>query len=181
MRARALVDQSGTHGQSITVWGIEDAGQHAAVARYFASLLDELGYRATTHLMDVDEFFPFVAEHPDQVQMAGYWVTVEDRLASELITGAFTCPSNSSFAYQGQPAEWCDPTVDTKVQAALSEQDVDPVGANQAWADIDRAIVDAAPAVMAFNPTSVDILSRRTSGYEVHPQYGVLYDQLWVR
>jgi peptide/nickel transport system substrate-binding protein len=56
----------------------------------------------------------------------------------------------------------------------------DPLAATQLWAQIDRRIVDAAPAVMAFNPTDVTFLSARVGNYEHSPQYQIILDQLWV-
>jgi peptide/nickel transport system substrate-binding protein len=55
------------------------------------------------------------------------------------------------------------------------------VAATRLWAKIDHAVVDAAPAVMAFNPTDVTFLSQRVGNYEHHPQYQIMLDQLWVQ
>ncbi len=180
VRARALIDESGTRGQTVVVWGWNDGGQHAAVAGYFAGLLRDLGFKATTRLMGFDEYFSFIEEHPEQVQMAGLWEEKPDRVASEMIVGSFTCPSYAGASYQGQPAEFCDPTIDARVDGALALEGTDPVAADEAWAGIDHAIVDAAPAVIPFNPTAVTIVSARTDGFEAHPLYGILYDQMFV-
>lgn len=178
-RARSLIDAAGVRGMAVTVWGLDDGGQHARVARYFAGLLQELGFRATTHLLGFDQYFSFVSDHPDQAQVWGLWFSAEDRVASETIVGVFTCPSYPD-PHQGRPGRWCDPALDIRIAAAVQLQTTDGVAADEAWADIDRTIVDAAPAVMAFNPTDATLLSARTGGYEAQPELGVLYDQLWV-
>jgi peptide/nickel transport system substrate-binding protein len=180
-RAQALIAAAGVRGQAVTVWGLDGDGQHAAVARYFTGLLTSLGFRATMHLLPYDQYFSFIAEHPEQVQMAGYWDESAERTAAEAIPGAFTCPADPGYPYNGQPSEWCDPSVDAQVQSAEALESSDPIAADDEWARIDRSIVDAAPGVLAFDPTSVTLLSARTGGYEYDPVLGVLYGDLWVR
>lgn len=180
-RAHALIAAAGVRGQTVTVWGLDDKGQHAAVARYFTGLLDELGFKATTHLLGIDTYFGFLQDTPNKAQMAGYWVVSSDRLPAEPIIGSFACPSLAGSSYYGYPSGWCNPTLDKKMQSALDLEATDPIGANQRWAQIDHAIVDAAPAVMAFNPTSLTLLSARVGGYQDHPFLKVMYDQLWVQ
>jgi peptide/nickel transport system substrate-binding protein len=178
-RARALIDQAGVRGSAVTVLGADDGGQHAAMARSFADLLDSLGFRATTRLMSFDDYFTFLGEHPDQVQMAGYWVRDEDRTPATLIVGGFSCPSFQT-AIERNPVGWCSQALDARMTTALGLGDTDPVGADEQWAAIDHAIVDASPAVMPFNTTDVTLLSNRVGGFEDNPVM-LLYDQLWVR
>ena len=130
-RARALIDQAGVRGTAVTVLGGDDGGQHVAVARYFTDLLDSLGFRATTRLMGFDDYFTFLGEHPDQVQMAGYWVRAEDRAPATLIVGGFTCPSFRT-AIERYPVGWCSPALDDRMTKALGLADTDPVGADAA-------------------------------------------------
>lgn len=180
-RAHALIDAAGVRGQAVTVWGIDDNGQHAAVARYFTGLLDELGFKATTHLLGFDTYFGFLQDSPNQAQMAGYWVISPTRVPADEILGSFSCPSFPGYPYYGYPADWCSPTLDKKMHAALDLQATDPIGANQEWAQIDHALVDAAPGVMAFNPNALTLLSTRVGGFQDHPFLEVMYDQLWVQ
>ena len=179
-RAQALIAAAGVRGDSVTVWGLDDQGQHAAIARYFTGLLDELGFKATTHLLSLDAYFGFLQDTPNKAQMAGYWVIAPDRSPAEEIIGSFACPSFPGYVF-GYPAGWCDSTLDTKMKATVDLEATDPIGANQQWARIDQALVDAAPAVMAFNPTALSMLSARVGGYQDHPLLHVMYDQLWVR
>ncbi len=178
-RARQLIDQAGVAGERVTVWGADDSGQHAAVARSFTRLLDDLGFRATTRLLSFDDFFSLVFEHPERIQMAGYWIREDDRSGASLIRDGFGCPA-AGQGFGDAPSEWCDRSVDDRMQAARTLAATDPVGADERWAGIDHAIVDAAPAVMAFNTTDVTLLSSRVGGFEDNPVI-LLYDQLWVQ
>ncbi len=181
-KAKALIEQAGVNGQRVTVWGIADGGPHAAVARYFTALLNQLGFKATTRLLAVDPYFAFLAASPNKVQMAGYWLLSSTRSGSDMIVGTFTCPDfSSTFPYYGYPADFCSPPLDADITKAEALEASDPLAATQLWAQIDRHIVDAAPAVMAFNPTDVTFVSARVGNFEHSPQYQVILDQLWVQ
>ena len=64
---------------------------------------------------------------------------------------------------------------------ATGRRDLRQVAGQQAWAALDRAIVDRAAAVPYANDLAITLLSRRTGDYEFNPEWGVLLDQLWVR
>jgi hypothetical protein len=57
----------------------------------------------------------------------------------------------------------------------------DQSAAGDLWAEIDRALVDAAPWAPVFNRLGIDFLSKRAQNYQHHPVFGLLIDQLWVR
>ena len=180
-KAEALIEQAGVKGQRVTVWGIADGGQHAAVARYFTALLNQLGFKATTRLLDGGPFSAGLNASPDKVQMAGFWLLSSTRSGSDMIVGQFTCPDfPTAIPYAGQPADFCSRPIDANVAKAEVLAATDPIGANRLWAKVDQAIVDAAPAVMAFNPTDVTFVSQRVGNFQHHPQLLVILDQLWV-
>ena len=85
----------------------------------------------------------------------------------------------------GFPNHFCDKGIDAQIRAALDdEESVDPqtrARANEQWAIIDREIVDAAPAVMPFNPADVNFLSKRVGNFQHQPVLDILLDQLWVQ
>jgi peptide/nickel transport system substrate-binding protein len=56
---RLLVHQSGTAGEAVTVWG-ENRPPERAYSRYYARLLDRLGYRATVRLAPASAYFKTV-------------------------------------------------------------------------------------------------------------------------
>ena len=180
-KARALIEQAGVKGQRVTVWGIADGGQHAAVARYFAALLDQLGFKASTRLLEFGPFATQASDPRNKVQMAGFYLISGTRSGSDMIVGVFTCPDFPGVPYYGQPGYFCSRSIDAKVTKAEALEATNPVAASALWAQIDRAIVDGAPAVMAFNPTDVTFVSQRVGNFEHHPLYQILLDQLWVQ
>ena len=182
--ARILIDQAGVKGQSVTVYGLDLPG-HREVATYFAGLMKALGFKASTRLLSLDAMFTppsGILTHPSTVQMAGFWFASTAPIASGMIVGTFTCPDFPTVPYIGYPQQFCNRSVDAQVTQALAlDQSGDRSGANALWAQIDRRIVDAAPAVMAFNPTDVAFVSKRVGNFQHHPAFQILFDQLWVQ
>ena len=182
--ARSLIDAAGVKGQAVTVYGLDLPG-HREVARYFAGLLTQLGFTATTRLLSLDAMFTppsGILTHASNVQMAGFWYAAPAPIASTMIAGTFTCPDFPNVPYNGFPQQFCERSIDAQVTKALAlDQSGDRSAANALWAQIDRRIVDAAPAVMAFNPTDVAFVSKRVGNFQHHPVWQILFDQLWVQ
>ena len=95
------------------------------------------------------------------------------RAASFLLASDFACvPRNLSFL--------CDRQVDAKIAQALK---LEATGSDAApmWARIERDVVDLAPWVPLFTPSHLNIVSKRVGNYQYNPEWGILFDQLWVR
>jgi len=181
-KAQQLIAQAGVKGMHVTVWGLDDGGgQHTAVARYFTDLLNQLGFVATTKLVPFESYFEEIGAKPRSVQMAGFWLLSATRSGGDMLVGMFTCPDFPAQSYNGHPADFCDRSIDAQVRQAEALQATDPLAADKLWASIDRRVVDAAPAVSAFNPTDVTFLSKRVGDYQHQPVYQLLIDQLWVQ
>jgi peptide/nickel transport system substrate-binding protein len=58
-KAKAMVQQSGTAGQSITVWG-EQRAPRTQYVEYYADLLNKIGYKATPKLISDTTYFPTI-------------------------------------------------------------------------------------------------------------------------
>jgi ABC-type transport system substrate-binding protein len=76
-------------------------------------------------------------------------------------------------------AQFCDRNLDELYARAVALQASDPATAREAWADLDRRIVDLAPLIPVVVPEGVDFVSKRVGNYQ-HPVYGILLSQLWV-
>jgi peptide/nickel transport system substrate-binding protein len=179
-RAKRLIRASGTAGTKVTV---EEFGAFAPEGRYFASLLNELGYRARLHVFpDPDHFFPFVLDSKNNVQTAGFSY-LNSFPAPDGMLVTVTChgfvpgnPDNNQ-----NPSEFCDPAIDQAFERAREVQISDPASAGPLWAAVDHAAVDEAPWVAAITPGYVDVVSKRLGNYEANPAWGMLLDQVWVR
>ncbi|MGH2407458.1 MAG: ABC transporter substrate-binding protein [Candidatus Limnocylindrales bacterium] len=184
-KALDLIRQAGVAGQKVTVYGLAGPG-YRDVTQYFATLLGQLGFDATATTMQLDDYFSFLDAQAG-VQMAGYWVKTGRSSVGELVDGGFTCPDDQAIPYQfgAGPPQFCDRTIDAQAtKAAELEASRDPAArqsANMIWAGVDRAIVDAAPAVFPFYPTQITFVSSRVGNIQLHPFWQILLDQMWVQ
>jgi peptide/nickel transport system substrate-binding protein len=77
-------------------------------------------------------------------------------------------------------SRFCDATLDQRMSEARALQATDPVAAAEIWADLDRIITDAAPWVPLVTPNDTFFVSERVGNVQLHQQWGILPDQLWV-
>jgi peptide/nickel transport system substrate-binding protein len=63
----------------------------------------------------------------------------------------------------------------------LELQTRNPQAANEAWARLDRELVNQAIVVPVITGKAIDFVSRRVGNYQRHPVLGILLGQLWVR
>lgn len=167
--AQALVDASGTKGQPVVLWTFAD---FADEADYLADVLSGLGYPTTVHeIADATEYFETV---PDRVDpQAGLWGWFDLPLAVDGLS-LLQCD------FQPNPARFCDSAVDAQIHQLAAVEPVDPDGARDLAAQIDREITDEAPWVALFTPQTVDVTSARIGNYQAE-RGRLLVDQLWVQ
>ena len=179
-RARRLIAASGTKGMRVEVVGIT-APVALEVARYFASLLRQLGYRTSLRALEFGELGGYVADSRNRVQIGhGGWQA--DSLAPSNFMTLFSCASFvPKSAGNLNLFQFCDPRLDAKMREATAVQVSDPVRANELWSEVDRALVDRAVAVPWGSPSERVLVSERAGNYQSHPLWGPLFDQLWVR
>ena len=177
-RARALVRASGTAGQSVTVWMPGWLRyNNADGARYVASVLNRLGYRAR-YRVHTD---PYI-EDKLRIQVGFFAWGADYATTYSFVVKPLTCAAyNPVKMYNTNIAEFCDPAIDAAIERAQSLQASDPGASSRLWAKVDRDIVDLAPWVPYANGLAPQLLSTRVGNYQYHPQWGALLGQMWVR
>lgn len=173
--ARRLVAASGTRGAAVTVWSPgEDPAQQRT--RAVASALRRLGYRVRTHVVHPFPRYLGAVSNPRSRAQAGFYAWSADYPApSSFIGPQLTCAAPANVAH------FCDRALDGRIGRAATLQSTDPQAAGALWAGIDRRITDLAPWVPFSNLTDLDFVSRRVGNYQYNPEWGILFDQLWVR
>jgi ABC-type transport system substrate-binding protein len=78
-------------------------------------------------------------------------------------------------------SEFCDPAIDRLTDRAMALAPRDPVAGHALWARLDRELTDRAIWLPLATPKTTDIVSGRVHNYALHPIWGPLVDQLWVR
>jgi peptide/nickel transport system substrate-binding protein len=181
-KARRLVAASGTRGMKVTIWEVRDYGGRK-IARYIASVLEDLGYRTEVRLKDdLDSFAAFVSNSRNKAQIAGWGWGADYPAPSTFFGALLSCKSfvPNSASNQNQ-SEFCNPRIDAEMEKALERQLTDPGTAGALWARIDRQVVRKAPWVPLFNLRRFNLVSQRVGNFQFHPVWFALFDQMWVR
>jgi YVTN family beta-propeller protein len=164
--ARRLVAASGTRGMPVVVWSPSRA---VFLMSRIVSALNALGYHARLKVDDGTWNYHNIQAGPHS------WFT--DYPAAANFAALFSCGSPTL----ANPSQFCDPAIQRAIARALHLESADPRAANDLWARIDRMVTDRAPYVPLLNPRRLDFVSARVGNYQSNPQWGTLFDQLWVR
>ena len=97
---------------------------------------------------------------------------------STFLVGSFSCDGRRAPDNYGN---FCDPVADGLMRRAERLQVTEPRAGNALWAKADARIIDQAAAIPLYNPITTDFVSDRLGNYQFHPQWGMLFDQAWVR
>src|SRR5438093_9217261 len=180
-KAQQLIDQSGTKGASVKV-NTDTTDTDKALGLYFVGLLNKLGYKATLQALSADIQYPYIQNSKNHVQFAfSDWFqdypAASDFLNILLGCGSIHPNSNSS----PNIAQFCDKSIQAKMDQAGKTGITDPTAANKQWAQVDKEVTDQAPWVSMYNPKYIDFLSSRVKGYQFSPQWYFLIDQASVK
>jgi peptide/nickel transport system substrate-binding protein len=112
-KAQQLVQQSGTAGQSITVWG-EQRAPRTQYVEYYADLLNKIGYKATPKLISDTTYFPTIGNAKTMPQ-TGFADWIQDfpnpvDFYLLLTTSSIQPVNNENFGNVS------DPTIDSTVK-----------------------------------------------------------------
>jgi YVTN family beta-propeller protein len=180
--AARLIKESGTSGMKVTVWSYAGFDE---ISRYFVRLLDKLGYRARlrivgdTSLAGFDKFYYYLNDSRNKAQMGAYWTVgfPSPAVATSGLRCAAFVPNNRN---NSNTSQFCSRALEGKIERALRLQTTDPAKAGEAWAAVDRQIVDQAPAIGLLVPQGIDLVSKRVGNYQRNPIWGIILSQLWV-
>ena len=180
-RAKQLVDQSGTAGQSVAIV-VSDDEVNKAMGIYLQSVLNSIGYKATVKPISGNIQFTYIQNTNNKVQISVSQWYQDYPAASDFLyvlygCASFTPGSDSSINIPG----FCDKEIDDRMKAALALAITDPDAANLEWAKIDRAVVDKAPSAPLFTPKHVDFISKRVGNFVFSKQFYWIVDQSWVQ
>jgi peptide/nickel transport system substrate-binding protein len=168
-RAQALVNESGTKGQAVTVWILADYDQEG---RAFSDVLNQLGYRSTVHeIPHATAYFDALEKAPNA--QAGVFGWFDASLAWDSLS-VLTCD------FDFNPAHFCDPRLDADIDQLGRTEPTDPEAASSLAERIDQQITDQAPWVPLFNPQTINLTSARVGNYQSE-RGRLLVDQLWVQ
>ena len=180
--ARALVRQSQTQGMKVRVW-VKDTGPadpSPPLARYVATVLHSLGYRASVTSVKGKTSAPYYARigAPQTKAQIGIARWIPDFPDNSAI---FPVQLDCDLPRRANLAGFCDAGVDRLIRRAGELEATDQAAATRLWSTIDRRIIDQAPWIPLVDLRSNELVSRRLGNYTWNPQIGFLIDQAWVR
>ena len=175
LEAQRLVRASGTKGAQVEVSVLE---HEEGTARKFVGLLDDLGYRASLHLIPGDEYNKIWTEGARiQAGLLGWGADFPG--AANFLPDLVSCKTRypddgANFSH------FCDRKIEAQIDQALKLSGTNAAGAAVLWAAIDKQVVDEAPIVPFSFETRYEFVSPRVGNYQYHPHFGPLPAQMWV-
>ena len=180
-RAKSLVQQSGTAGQSVTVV-TDDGVVGRNIGTYLVSVLNQLGYKAGTHSLSGDIEYTYIQNSNNKVQIGVSYYAQDYPAPSDFLNVMYSCASfhpgsDASINMSG----FCDHKIDARMQQALAISVTDAEAANKIWSEVDRSIADQAPAAVLFVPRQIDFVSKRVGNFNFSPQDNWIVTQSWLQ
>jgi peptide/nickel transport system substrate-binding protein len=180
-KAKQLVNASGQKGAKVVVISANDEVQKA-VGVYLASVLNEIGFKATAKAISGNIAFTYPQNTKNHVQINVQQWYQDYPAASDFLHILFGCESfhpgsDSSINMAG----FCNKPINTQMNAALKLENTNFPKANAMWAKIDRQVTDQAPMATMFTPKHLDFVSKRVGNFVFSKQFYWLVDQSWVQ
>lgn len=180
-RARALVEESGTQGQKVTVIS-DDTATSRAVGTYLQTVLSDLGYDATVQSISGDIQFTYIQNTNNNVQISVTQWYQDYPAPSNFLNVLFGCDSFTPGSDSSvNMAGICDKALDDRMKAAMALAVTDPEAANREWGEIDYEMMKLAPAIPMFTPKDVDLISSRVGNYQFSTLFHWLVGSSWVQ
>jgi peptide/nickel transport system substrate-binding protein len=177
-KARELVRKSRTRGAKVVV-AVQQAAEWRRAGQRLVRVLNELGYHASLRVLGYPDDFFRVVTNPGEDFNAGLSTWGADYPAASTFLAIFgSCDPDLT---RNNYAAYCDDDIERQISAALDLQVTDPGRANDAWAAIDRKLVDVAAFIPFGAEETQNFVSRRVGNILVHPVYGPLIAQMWVQ
>lgn len=174
-KARALIAESGTRGDRITVTDVSDTGAPEPIAVYMTKLLDKLGYRSRVHVLTSAQMNSKPDSFRQGLQLQPFVWGPDFPSAAGVLGPLIAC--DGAF----NPGYFCDPALDREMNEAEAIRETNPDRSQALWARIDRQVTDDAVWVPLVNQGVTDVVSARVRNYEFSPAYLFLTDQAWLR
>jgi peptide/nickel transport system substrate-binding protein len=180
-KAKQLVNESGQKGAKVVVISANDEVQKA-VGVYLASVLNEIGFKATAKAISGNIAFTYPQNTKNHVQINVQQWYQDYPAASDFLHILFGCESfhpgsDSSINMAG----FCNKPINNQMNAALKLENTNFPKANAMWAKIDREVTDQAPMATMFTPKHLDFVSKRVGNFVFSKQFYWLVDQSWVQ
>jgi len=155
-KAKALVQQSGYAGMSVTVWA-PNKDPRPAIVDYYRDLLNQIGFKAKTKILDPQVYFGTVGLAKTKAQ-TGFTDWFQDFPHP----ADFIEPNLSKAALASSPTFNFEFKSDPEVDAGLAKLNpLEPATVADQWAALDKRLIDNADIAVYGNELSTSFFSER--------------------
>jgi peptide/nickel transport system substrate-binding protein len=173
-KAKQLVEQSGTKGMEVTVWG-NNKDPRPAIVEYMRDLLNQIGYKAKTKILDQQVYFNTIGLEKTKAQIG-----FTDWFQDFPHPADFFGPNLSGESLKSSPtfnfSFNADPVIDKALKDLTPE---DPKDVADEWAEVDRHVVENATNVMYGSEQASTFFSERMD-FENCSGTHVVYKNDWT-
>ena len=174
-KAKQLVQQSGYAGMNVTVWG-NSKDPRPAITDYLRDLLEQIGYKAKSKILDQQVYFDQVGNPKNKAQ-TGFTDWFQDFPHP----ADFFEPNASKAALASSPTFNFEFASNPAVDAALTKLNPqDPKSVAAEWAKVDKAMIDNANVAVYGNELSTNFFSDRMDVDNCNG-IGPVYKTDWVQ
>jgi peptide/nickel transport system substrate-binding protein len=174
-KAKQLVEKSGYKGMSVTVWG-NNKDPRPAIVDYYRDMLNEIGFKAKTKILDQQVYFGIVGTAKTKAQ-TGFtdWFQdfphPADFLEPNLSKKSLASSPTYNLEYGSLPV--LDRTI-----AKLTPQE--PTQVADQWADLDKTVMDSGDVAVYGHELSTSFFSERMD-FKNCAGVHVVYKNDWAR
>ena len=156
-KARQLVQQSGSKGMSVTVWG-NTKDPRPAIVDYYRDLLNRIGFKAKTRILDQQVYYGTIGLRKTRAQtgFTGWYQDFPhpaDFFEPNLSRKALASSPTFNLQFKSNPI------VDQGLEKLTPV--TDPATVASEWAKLDRAVVEDANVAVYGNELATSFFSER--------------------
>jgi peptide/nickel transport system substrate-binding protein len=169
-KAKQLVEKSGDKGMKVTVWA-NNKDPRPAIADYYRDMLNQIGFKASTKIIDQQVYFGTVGTKKTKAQ-TGFtdWFQdfphPNDFFEPNLSSAALSSSPVFNFEYAPTP-----PDIDATLKKLKPQK---PQDASDQWAALDKKLIDNGDIAVYGSELSTSFFSERMDFQNcsgVHPVY----------
>jgi len=178
-RARALVRQSGTAGQRVSLV-VMNRSIDMAVGTYLRNVLQAIGYQAEVKPISAGVQFTYIQNTNNRVQVALTQWFADYASPSNFLDDLLGCEnfhpgSDSSINMAG----YCSAVAQSAMMQAL--QTTDKTRSDELWRQAARTVMNDAPTAPLIQIRYLDLVSARMGNYLYTMLYHLCFSCVWVR
>ncbi|GBQ70952.1 peptide ABC transporter substrate-binding protein [Ameyamaea chiangmaiensis NBRC 103196] len=178
-RARALVRQSGTAGQHVTLI-VANRSIDIGMGTYVRNTLESIGYHVDMKPLNIAIQFPYIQNTNNHVQIALTDWFADYASPSNFLDDLLGCEnfhpgSDSSINMAG----YCNQTAQDLMIRALATTDT--VAQADLWRQAARIVMDDAPTAPIMSMRYLDFVSARVGNYVYTMLYHLCFSRVWVQ